>query len=46
MPYLNLADGLHLLRQPAESKPGFYHYGVLDAGNQLARRPADPRTRT
>jgi hypothetical protein len=40
MPYQNLADGLHLLRQRSQSKEGVYHYGVLDVGNRLGRTPA------
>ncbi len=42
MPYQNLADGLHLLRQRSQSKEGVYHYGVLDVGNRLRRHPALP----
>jgi hypothetical protein len=42
MPFQNLADGLHLLRQRSQSKEGVYHYGVLDVGNRLNRYPAWP----
>ena len=41
MPYFNISDGLYLLRQAAQSKPGFYHYGVLDVGNRLRRPEAE-----
>lgn len=34
MPYLNLNDGLYLLRKDSE-KFGLHHYGILDVGNRI-----------
>lgn len=34
MPYMNLNDGLYLLRKDSE-KFGLHHYGILDVGNRI-----------
>ena len=34
MPYLNLEDGLYLIRRNSD-KGGVHHYGILDVGNRI-----------
>lgn len=41
MPFQGLHNGLYLVKQKSQNKPGIEHYGILDIGNRLMIPTAD-----
>jgi hypothetical protein len=41
VPFQNYNDGLYLVKQRSQNKPGIEHYGILDIGNRLGHPKAD-----
>ncbi len=41
MPFQGYNDGLYLVKQKSQNKPGIEHYGILDIGNRFNHSQAD-----